>query len=391
MKRRETKYGSVAVALEQCELRPGQEVVGDMIVTVDKEVEKFAVFKVALVGTVHTAVRRGSGRNETTYHDSHELCHETKKMVPPEVEGTYDGEWHRLPVGEYRMSFAIPVPEDAVPTDKIKRGGARVEYILHAGLVTPDGGMWSTLKSLVKPQQVSKLVTILPVPQPQVESELAEPLSATGNKSFTMSRSKGELSATVHVNKGYAYAGDHVPFRVEVKNNSTKTVQKLGLQFVAYGCITAVNRTDEFVETVVEVMVEEDIKKGETRTVEAVLQIPCDYERVSFLTPLWTRRHGVRVLHRTSGLTRNLAVVAEVSLLKRPDATCTQQKRVSPDCAPPTKQQPLEVGNYSMAPGPGVHPTALSANLYAVPEPSYAAAEPLHSLPESSYAETTAH
>jgi len=389
MKRRETKYGSVAVALEQCELRPGQEVVGDMIVTVDKEVEKFAVFKVALIGTVHTSVSRGSGENATTYFDSHEVCHEEKKMVPAEVEGTYDGEWHRLPVGEYCLPFTVPVPDDAVPTDKMKRG-ARVEYILRAGLVTPGGGVWSALKNIVKPQHVNKLVTVLPSPQPQLESELAEPHSVSGSKSFTISRSKGQLSATVHLNQRYACAGDDVPFRVEVKNKSTKTVQKLGLQFVAYGRITASTETDKFLKTVEQVVVEEVIKKGETRTIDAVLHIPDDYERVSFLTPIWTMQHGIRVYHRTSGLTRNLAVVADLAVLKRPDANCMQETKLPAYCAPQTKQLPPEAGDYSMAPGPGVYPMAAPANLYAVPEPSYAAAETSYAVPEPSYAGLTA-
>mmetsp|Transcript_1992 Transcript_1992/g.7198 ORF Transcript_1992/g.7198 Transcript_1992/m.7198 type:complete len:372 (+) Transcript_1992:30-1145(+) len=369
MKRAKTKFGSIAVALEKCEVRQGSDVVGELIVTVDKPVEKVAAFRVALLGNVHSKVTRGSGKHQTTHFDDVEVCNEAKVMVPRRMERSADGMWGRLSVGEYRTPFTIKVPDYAVPSDRMNRG-AKVQYILHCGLMRPYRGVWSALKSIVKPQYVCKLVIVFATPQPQRAAALVAPQTAQRSKAFTMSRSKGELSATVRVDQGYFYAGDRVQVHVKVENNSAKHVKRLSLQFVEYGIITAKGHTESFTKLVSQATVKEAIKKGETRTIEAIVQIPHDYRRVSFLTPVWEMRHGIRVIHRTSGLSFNMSVIAEVTILKRPPGVATSEAKDFADA--PQEDYDNSYFDSCMATEPYADSMAAPPD-YAVPEPSYAA------------------
>ena len=69
MKRRQTKFGSIAVALEECTVVPGGMVCGDVVVEVQKPVPAFTGVVVGLRGTVSTRLSRGSGETSETYFD----------------------------------------------------------------------------------------------------------------------------------------------------------------------------------------------------------------------------------------------------------------------------------------------------------------------------------
>lgn len=192
MKSRQTNYGSIAVAVEECTVAAGGVVCGDVVVDVKEPLKAFTSVLVSLTGTVTTYVDRGTGKHRHRYQGKEVVCNVVCHMVPDCVKASFVEETscYSLSVGEYRMPFRINVPQDCPQSDNLRvfQAKANVEYLLQAVVTLPESGAWNAVKQVISPQSVEKRITIVASPNPHLEMQKAQPFSALCHKSFTFSR-----------------------------------------------------------------------------------------------------------------------------------------------------------------------------------------------------------
>ena len=106
----------------------------------------------------------------------------------------------------------------------------------------------------------------------------------------------------MNLDQQYYHPGDDVHFSVEVVNESTKQVKKATLAFITLGHVSAMSYTDDYDRKVNAVRLPEIIQPGESRSFDATLHIPDDYNKYSLSTSIWWQQFAVRASSPTQDL-----------------------------------------------------------------------------------------